>query len=264
MENKSTMNIKELKTFSKIILGKNIMSDMFFHPYPEVICVMGGCGKLCFPERIQAVSGGEIFIINPSKYYIEKTSLSSNLVIVSIKLINFTFPKLIGEKIYKIQSESAFELFKILDQEISEKKDKFKAVSEYLFKSIMIELDRNIKIIKIDCSRSSSEKQCLALKIYIDANFDKSIDLKTMAQTTTMSVFHASHSFKKFMGVSPMKYLLLKRIDNAKKLLSETQLTISEISKKCGFNNMNNFCQSFKENTGMCANSFRKQNRIVK
>lgn len=61
-----------------------------------------------------------------------------------------------------------------------------------------------------------------------------------------MSYFHFSRAFKQSMGVSPNVYIVERHIERAKKLLSETELPISEISLRVGFSSQSHFTTTFR------------------
>ncbi len=53
--------------------------------------------------------------------------------------------------------------------------------------------------------------------------------------------------FKKAIGYSPIEYVNEYRIKQAKRLLEETSLQVTEVCLECGFNNLGNFLQEFPE-----------------
>lgn len=61
-----------------------------------------------------------------------------------------------------------------------------------------------------------------------------------------------------YLDKSIAAYILELRIKHAKKLLLETDLSISELAVQCGFNDYNYFCRVFKKETGISAGKYRK------
>jgi YesN/AraC family two-component response regulator len=62
------------------------------------------------------------------------------------------------------------------------------------------------------------------------------------------------------MGISPINYLINKRIDESKKLLSTTNYSIRDISSIVGFSNSSYFSQMFKKIAGISPKTFRLNN----
>jgi len=77
------------------------------------------------------------------------------------------------------------------------------------------------------------------------------------------SEFHISKnklydSCNKFLPTGIAEHIKLLRIEEAKHLLKETDLSVIEISDKVGFNDYNYFCRVFKKNVGISATKYRK------
>ncbi len=96
------------------------------------------------------------------------------------------------------------------------------------------------------------------IKEYIDEHYLDEINLKNMAQNLHISEYYLSHTFKKYMGYSPMQYVIQQRIREAQNLLLSTDLTITEIAFHCGYNNSNYFQSVFNNIVGMPPGKYRK------
>ena len=59
-----------------------------------------------------------------------------------------------------------------------------------------------------------------------------------------------------------MNYILKTRIISAKNLMETTNLTIGQISQRCGFSSQSYFCRVFKEECGMTPLQFRDKPRM--
>ena len=79
-----------------------------------------------------------------------------------------------------------------------------------------------------------------------------------MAQNLHISEYYLSHTFKKYIGYSPMQYVIQQRIKEAQNLLLSTDLTITEIAFHCGYNNSNYFQSVFNSIVGMPPGKYRK------
>ena len=66
------------------------------------------------------------------------------------------------------------------------------------------------------------------------------------------------------MGISPINYLISKRIDESKNLLTTTNYSIRDISSIVGFSNSSYFSQMFKKITGSSPKSYKSKNSDVK
>lgn len=93
---------------------------------------------------------------------------------------------------------------------------------------------------------------------FIHANFKEKITIDDMAKNACMSKYHFSRLFKECTGVSPYKYLCMYRIEKAKELLIDTNLTVGEIAVRTGFEDMSSFIYLFKKHMSVSPLQFRK------
>lgn len=67
----------------------------------------------------------------------------------------------------------------------------------------------------------------------------------------------ASRCFKKNIGQSPMEYLIKYRLNQSKKLLLETDMTITDICQQCGFSDSAYFGKVFRRSFGITPGEYR-------
>ena len=94
---------------------------------------------------------------------------------------------------------------------------------------------------------------------HISENFQKQISLNEMSEKVSMSIPAFCRYFKKVTGKTFTKLVNEYRIVHATKLLSESQMSITDISFECGFNNFSHFNKLFKEFTDKSASKYRKE-----
>jgi len=95
-------------------------------------------------------------------------------------------------------------------------------------------------------------------KKYIAAHFDETVRVDDLAKAAHMSTSHFARLFKEATTFSPYEYLLGVRLEKAKELLLKTELSVSEIAYKTGFNSDANFICYFKKEVGISPLQFRK------
>jgi len=96
------------------------------------------------------------------------------------------------------------------------------------------------------------------IKAYIKDNYERDLTLSDLAQLVHVSPYHLAHVFKTELGMAPIQYLIQCRIEEAKRLLVQTKLSINEISVMVGYPNPNYFNQIFKKMTGTSPGKYRK------
>ena len=92
---------------------------------------------------------------------------------------------------------------------------------------------------------------------YIDCNFIEQISLDFLAKKFCCSPNHFIKIFKEKTGYTPIKYILIKRIELAKSLLETTNLPINTIMEKVGFFDASYFSKTFKKIVGYSPKGFR-------
>lgn len=97
---------------------------------------------------------------------------------------------------------------------------------------------------------------------YFMKNFSKNVGVNEAAAEIGVSRVYFSTLFTKEFGVPPKEYLTGIRIDNAKKMLSDNDLSLSEIAEKCGFFDVSSFSKNFKKLCGKTPNAYRKDNSL--
>ena len=96
------------------------------------------------------------------------------------------------------------------------------------------------------------------LKDYISEHFAEHLTLEKISEQFFISKSSLSHIFKKETGLSPIQYIIQRRIGEAQSLLVETSLQIQEIEFRLGFNDSAHFSKMFKKYVGVTPKEYRK------
>lgn len=109
-----------------------------------------------------------------------------------------------------------------------------------------------------DYAKAKSYNLGLQIKEYIDEHYLENLKLPQIAEALHMNTYYLSHTFKKTIGYSPMQYVTHRRIGEAQNMLLSTDLTVTEIAMRCGWNNSNYFQSVFNNIVGMPPGKYRK------
>lgn len=93
---------------------------------------------------------------------------------------------------------------------------------------------------------------------YIEKNIATNLTLEEVANHVYLSQFYFSRLFKKEVGISFVAYLNQKRVEQAKILLTQSNLSIKSISQNIGYSQTSYFCKIFKEFVGVTPVNYRK------
>jgi len=98
-------------------------------------------------------------------------------------------------------------------------------------------------------------------KEYIQFHFSRDISLDEISEQVQISPYYFSKLFKKETGENFIEYLTKIRIEKAKKLLSESHMTMKEISDAVGYSNPNYFSHTFKKNVGISPSEYKEKKK---
>lgn len=93
---------------------------------------------------------------------------------------------------------------------------------------------------------------------FMNRHLFEPISVQDAAAAVNLSPSHFSRQFKACTGYSPYEYIVLRRIDKAKYLLTSTEQTVGEIAYATGYNSEENFIHSFQKHVGISPGLFRK------
>lgn len=119
------------------------------------------------------------------------------------------------------------------------------AIMDSLSILITNEIIRNLITPKYNRNIQTNNNEILKAVHYINNHFNDKITVKTLCSLTSMSESNFNKLFKKETEMSPIKYLINVRIQKAKKYLRDTNLSITEVSLKCGFYSISHFSSCF-------------------
>jgi AraC family transcriptional regulator len=92
---------------------------------------------------------------------------------------------------------------------------------------------------------------------YIEANLDRELSLAEIAEKLGMSPYYFCRQFKQAIDITPHAYIIQRRVEKAKSLLSDKEMSILTIALACGFANPSHFAKCFRKETGISPKEFR-------
>ena len=99
---------------------------------------------------------------------------------------------------------------------------------------------------------------------YLQLHFARPIGIADVCTALKVSPAHLSRVFCKEMGMQPIYYLTRLRLEEATRLLNNTNLPIDIVSSRCGFGSSNYFSKVFRRHLKLSPSAFRSQMRAQK
>jgi len=125
----------------------------------------------------------------------------------------------------------------------------------------MLHLIHHATTILVNASSSENrDNENMHAKIvkYIEEHLDREISRNELAQLVNISPEHLSRQFKKEMGLSLSDYIIQEKMNMARYLLRESNLSVSVIASKVGYTSFSHFSQLFKRVIGTTPMEYRK------
>lgn len=93
---------------------------------------------------------------------------------------------------------------------------------------------------------------------FVEANLDRDVSLDELSRVAGLSRFHFARAFRETTGVPPHSYVLSRRTERAKTLLSRSTLSLAEIAQAAGFGSPAQFSKTFRAQTGVTPGVYRR------
>ena len=250
---------------------------MHSHSFYEINIVLTGEGRHYIEDKSCVAKAGMVFILPPNirhGYYCENEMRLYHILISHAFINRFSdeLSSLDGYPLlFKIEpilrGEYEQNLFLTLEQsELDERDDIF----NYLKKTdslndTNVQIARNATVLKIIsefCALAAKKQgiknvthrsamEIIKIMEYLDENCSEKHNFSKIATDINMSYATFLRFFKNICGKTPGDYLMLCRVNKAKRLLEFTDQSIVEIALSCGFYDSSHFVKTFKRFTGL-------------
>lgn len=248
-----------------------------FHPEIQLVYVKGGNGKRHIGNHLSYYHSGDLVLIGamlphtaltdgqtdnesetviqfredcfgPGFFDLEEMKDIKNLLLRAKAGIAFqgSTKESIGNKMERIYSLKSFDRFIALLGILKEMSE----IEEYEI------LNADGYAFEVE---SSDNGRINMIYNHVRKHFQRTIPLEEIAEFSNMTVPSFCRYFKKVSGKTFTRFVNEYRIVHACKLLTEKQITISEISFESGFNNISHFNRFFKEITSKSPVEYRKE-----
>ena len=94
--------------------------------------------------------------------------------------------------------------------------------------------------------------------VHIEANLASKMDIEDLAKVVALSRSHFSRAFKRSLGFSPMEYVVVRRVERAKAMISGTREPLAEVALACGFADQAHLNRRFRDIVGISPGRWRR------
>lgn len=241
----------------------------------EIAMVLSGEGIYHTVNGLLPIRPGDVFVFpsNEPHYIMEIHQAGLQIVnlhfnhqfFLSACTISQRYPNLFfahsdsfPSRICAQENESLRILLMQIQRELSQQMAEYEAVVHSVLNLIFTELVRQHNYYRPQDGVHTSIEKIINGLSFINEHYCENITLKQIADQCGLSPNYFTSLFKAHFHIKLWDYVMSKRIDKAKMLLSrDSDLTIMEIALSCGFNNTANFNKAFLSFTGTIPSQYR-------
>ena len=273
--------LRFIKTPELLYAGQVVDERSFYgppqiHEYCEILYVVEGTGEFSIGGTVYKLSQGDAAIYNPGVPHEEHSSGDAPFRVIycamhRLQIDGIPQGMLLPPSVEPVISCGLFAdkvegyLSEIL-HECNSQAIGYETIVSNLLMSLITVIYRIINDKFQFHTIKGKHELALRTKQFIDEHYARSISLKDIAETLYVSQHYLSHLFKKELGDSPINYLITRRIEEAKRLLSEMEpdLPIHEVASRVGYSSEKYFSMLFKKVTGLTPTAYRDSSRVKK
>lgn len=227
------------------------------------ICMVN-CGELHMLEGLEKDSCHDAVIFEPRILeFVYEDEMQKELIKPFLSHSE-NFPQLIRPW------EPGYETIKLLLDSVVELHQSGQAGWYFAVKLRILELMNFLKekelLAAAQAEQNAAEKERIdrykRVAEYIERNFQGKVTLEQLADAAQCNSHYLCRFFKEIAGVSPIQYLIERRVESACVMLRDTTRSVLEISMDCGFENVSYFIRQFKRITGKTPRQYRNMTAL--
>ncbi|MFY0255547.1 AraC family transcriptional regulator [Chitinophaga sp. 30R24] len=244
---------------SSMMRGKKMMSlsgskEFYFLPGESVILPEGVSMKVDFPEA------DERHPVQCATLALDWDIVNKHLAFLNEQYPNketsFEWKLNFAQYHFSNNQELASSINKLIS--ISMESDLAKdALADLSLKFLLLRIIRTQNLATINDTAIHSHRFTPAVQ-YIKEHLTQKISIDVLARESCMSKSVFFQAFKEQFGISPLEYVLRERIQQAKQIMADDTLSITDVCYQSGFNNLNYFIKLFKRLEGVTPKEYRK------
>ncbi len=242
------------------------------HLHEEIICVINGNMEIYTEENNILLSNGDIAFINSNlihnticrelTHYISIGYMLSKVRSREKSSYYDAFMKLKKDKLTKIENLDKFHCFDRITFYLRcgySDSDRLiiSSLTELIFLIKNVLTEENNKM-QIPAQSSFTEYQYSYIDQYFGSNYNKKPSLYDLSKQTYISIQQLQRIIKKLYHQSFTERIMFLKIENAKRLLKNKELSVEQISQLVGYESSKSFFKAFKKQLGITPHQYRK------
>ena len=237
------------------------------HNHTELFFIVSGRGQFLIQNQVFPVGANNLVIINPNVAHTEDSLNAQPLeyIVLGIEGIELATTENSNGQFCILDHLESVEFSSCLRnilREMELKNTGYEDICQAYMEILIIRLMRTTSLsVQSGPQTVSGNRQCAFVRRYIDLHFKEPLTLEQLSGEAHMNKYYLSHAFKQEYGVSPINYMISRRIEESKYLLAETDLSLSHIAQLLGFSSLSYFSQVFRRTQDISPMEYRQSTR---
>lgn len=255
----------KLRNVASAKYGGDWHSTPHAHNYTELFYITGGDGRFLVDDEQFPVRTDQLVVVNPNIIHTELSYDARPLeyLVLGIEGLEISIPGT-GESRYCIytfpRANTVLTCMQNILREMQDREPEHQIICQAYMDILVVQLMRSTNVSMTQVAESSpASRQCASVRHYIEHNFKEKLTLDILAAEANVNKYYLAHAFKEEYGISPINHLIACRIREGKRLLQETDLSLSQIASILGFSSPSYFSQTFRRMEGISPAEYRKQ-----
>ena len=262
--------------------GRSFQIPVHWHDELEIIYVKSGFLTVSISGENYIGTPGDAFVVSPGNLHFmgsQTDTVDYFTFLFPLKYISFRTDDMLDDKLLEPLNsghlminprvkDSAKELCEQLidiymaENDETESKITAQIKTKIILLQFILEMWKKGFVIENDTSgRNIVEKEMVS---YIQQNFTGKISLKEFGEQFHLSEKYISRYFKEHFHITLSQYITYLRLENAKQLLQDTDLSVTETAMQSGYQNVSYFIRSFKKTYGISPLKYRNSGILTK
>ena len=256
--------------------GRSFQIPVHWHDELEIIYVKSGFLTVSISGENYIGTPGDAFVVSPGNLHFmgsQAGEVDYFTFLFPLKYISFCINDMLDDKLIEplnsghlmispeikdTVKEQCEQLARVYAAEIDESESK---ITGQIRKKIILlqfihELWKKGFIVENDTTgRNTVEKEMVS---YIQQNYTGKILLREFGEQFHLSEKYISRYFKEHFHITLSQYVTYLRLEHAKQMLQETDISVTEVAMQSGYQNISYFIRSFKKTYGVSPLKYRK------
>ena len=257
--------------------GRSFQIPVHWHDEFEIIYVRSGFLTVSISGKSYIGKTGDAFVVSPGNLHLmgsQTGTVDYYTFLFPLKYISFRTDDMLDEKLLEplnsghlmicprvkdTAKELCEQLIKIYEAKNDESESKIttQVRTKIILLQFILEMWKKGFVIENDTSgRNTVEKEMVS---YIQQNFTGKISLREFGEQFHLSEKYISRYFKEHFHITLSQYVAYLRLEYAKQLLQDTDISVTEAAMRSGYQNISYFIRSFKKTYGVSPLKYRKK-----